>query len=292
MDGGMGTELQRAGIKNGECHELWNLTQPAKVRGVHQAYLDAGAECLLTNTFQSNQQVLARHGLPDKWAEINHAAVIHAAGIPGRERMILADLGPDIGMGIPPESRQSYQHFLESFGAVDGFLLETACGRDDLISLFFLREGKERVPFLFSLTYGRNTIGELTTCVGRFAENKPPEFYAERARSWEVDALGVNCGRNLGMAELCEIVRRYRQCTDLPLFVRPNAGTPKRVDDRWVYPHTPQEMAGCLPELLEAGVSMIGGCCGTTPEYIAAFKPIIDKWNAKKHGHQQMTKDQ
>jgi 5-methyltetrahydrofolate--homocysteine methyltransferase len=280
MDGGMGTELQRAGIKTGESHELWNLTQPSKVQGVHQAYLDAGAECLLTNTFQANLHALAKHGLQSKWAEINQAAVLHAASRPGRQRFILADLGPGIGTGIPPEFRQSYNHFVQSFGPVDGFLLETASGRDDLISLLFLREGKERLPVLLSLTYGRNCLGHLSTCVGQHAENKPPEFYAERARSWEIDALGINCGRNIGMPEMIEIVRRYRQCTDLPLFARPNAGTPQRVEDHWVYPHTPQAMAGFLPELLEAGVWMIGGCCGTTPEHIAAFRPIIDKWNS------------
>src|SRR5262249_13109051 len=174
---------------------------------------------------------------------------------------VLADLGPGIGAGIPPERRQSYTQFIQSFGAVDGILLETASGRDDLISLLFIRKEADRVPVLFSLTYGRNTLGELATCVGRDAENKPREFSAERARNWNVDALGVNCGRAISMADTIEIVRRYRRVTDLPIFVRPNAGTPQRIDDRWVYPHTPEEMAARLPELLEAGVSMIVGAC-------------------------------
>jgi 5-methyltetrahydrofolate--homocysteine methyltransferase len=87
------------------------------------------------------------------------------------------------------------------------------------------------------------------------------------------------------MDEMIEIIRRYRQVTDLPLFARPNAGTPTRAGDRWVYPHTPEQMAARLPELLEAGVNMVGGCCGTTPEHIAAFKPIIDEWNAKASTH-------
>ena len=94
-----------------------------------------------------------------------------------------------------------------------------------------------------------------------------------------VSALGVNCGRDIGMDDIIEIVRRYRQVTDLPLFARPNAGTPVCEGDRWVYPLTPAEMARRLPELLEAGISMVGGCCGTTPEHIAAMRPVVEQWN-------------
>jgi methionine synthase I (cobalamin-dependent) len=109
-----------------------------------------------------------------------------------------------------------------------------------------------------------------------------PEWFANRARDWGLAALGVNCGRDIGMDEVIEIIRRYRRVTDLPLFARPNAGTPVRQGKRWVYPHTPERMAARLSELLEAGVCMVGGCCGTTPEHIAAFKPIIDEWNERR----------
>src|SRR5262249_39104490 len=101
-----------------------------------------------------------------------------------------------------------------------------------------------------------------------------------RARAYGVDALGVNCGRDIGMGEVIEIVRRYRAVTDLPLFARPNAGTPTREDGRLVYPPTPAQMAARLPELLEAGACLGGGCCGTTPEHIKAFRPVVDEWNA------------
>jgi 5-methyltetrahydrofolate--homocysteine methyltransferase len=90
-----------------------------------------------------------------------------------------------------------------------------------------------------------------------------------------VAALGVNCGRDIGMDEVIEIIRRYRQVTKLPLFARPNAGTPQREGERWVYPQTPEMMAERLPELFEAGATMVGGCCGTTPEHIAAFRRML-----------------
>jgi 5-methyltetrahydrofolate--homocysteine methyltransferase len=134
------------------------------------------------------------------------------------------------------------------------------------------------VPTLLSLTY--QSTGQprgLYTVSGY-----PPEWYALHAKGAGIAALGVNCGRDIDMADLVEIVRRYRQVTDMPIFVRPNAGTPERSAGRWNYPRTPARMAEGLPELLEAGVSMIGGCCGTTPEHIAAFRPIVEAWNAGK----------
>jgi 5-methyltetrahydrofolate--homocysteine methyltransferase len=104
---------------------------------------------------------------------------------------------------------------------------------------------------------------------------------AHWANGCGIAALGVNCGKDIGMDEIIEIIRQYRKVTDLPLFARPNAGTPTKKGKRWVYPLTPKEMAARLPELLEAGVCMVGGCCGTTPAHIAAMRPIVDAWNRR-----------
>ena len=101
------------------------------------------------------------------------------------------------------------------------------------------------------------------------------------ARGYDIAALGVNCGRDIGMDETIEIVRRYRDHTDLPLFARPNAGTPKQKGKRWVYPQSPEMMAERLPELLEAGVSMVGGCCGTTPDHIAAIARRVSAYRPR-----------
>src|SRR6516164_4342532 len=161
MDGAMGTELLRAGAQPGECSELWNLTQPGKVQSIHQGYIDAGAECLLTHTFQANHEALARHGIEQHWQEIVQAAVANARSVCGPNHFVLGDLGPESGMTLPPECRACYAAFIESFNGVDGLLLETASGRDDLIALLFVRTETPRVPFLFSLTYGRNHLGEL-----------------------------------------------------------------------------------------------------------------------------------
>ena len=129
-------------------------------------------------------------------------------------------------------------------------------------------------PLLLSLSFRRTPLGRLVTFSGH-----APETFARHAERHGVAALGVNCGRDIDMDDIIEVVRRYRAVTDLPLFARPNAGTPTKQGDRWIYPHTAEAMAARLPELLEAGVNMIGGCCGTTPEHIAAFRTMIDAWN-------------
>jgi methionine synthase I (cobalamin-dependent) len=105
---------------------------------------------------------------------------------------------------------------------------------------------------------------------------------ARWVEGYSVAALGVNCGRDVGLPQVLEVVEACRDNTHRRVFVRPNAGTPQQVEGGWVYPHTPEYMASWLPELLQAGVSMVGGCCGTTPEHIAAFRPVVEKWNRSR----------
>jgi 5-methyltetrahydrofolate--homocysteine methyltransferase len=280
MDGAMGTELQRAGIDSGECRELWNRTRPDRVRAIHQAYAGAGAEVLLTNTFQANPSPLARFGLEDRLEEINRAAVSLARKAAGRSRFVLGDIGPI----LEPDGRTEFAdtkvlgRVLASLDGADGFLFETCSSPRALsaVQYAFHRVAEIETPLLLSLTYLRSPAGRLVTFSGH-----SPETYARHAERHGVAALGVNCGRDIGMDEIIDIIRRYRRETDLPLFARPNAGTPAQEGERWIYPHTPEAMAARLPELLEVGVNMIGSCCGTTPEYIAAFRLVVEAWNRK-----------
>jgi len=191
----------------------------------------------------------------------------------------LADIGPSALESSTLDELVGNRPLIEALRPLvkaDAILLETYS--DPLVrnAIRFLKEvaagetGPE-IPILLSLTYHRDSGGELRTITGN-----PPEAFA-----WpEIAALGVNCGKEIGMDEILEIVHRYCQVTDVPLFARPNAGTPARLGDHWVYPRSPQDLATRLPDLLEARLAMVGGCCGTTPEHIAAFKPIVDHWNA------------
>ena len=275
MDGAMGTELRKAGLQPGACGELWNLTHPERVRAIHQAYVDAGAEVLLTNTFQANSSAFARYNLTqDHLAATWFRATNHACSVRGPSRFVAAGgtvayvLG-DVGPAVDPVSSEESADLTEVRQSwLDGVLLETFSGPR-------VRHAARRArcfgPVCLSLTYRRQPGKGLVTNSGH-----KPEWFARRAVKWGAAALGVNCGRDVGMDEVIEIVRRYRQETDLPLFARPNAGTPTREGDGWVYPQTPERMAARLPELLEAGVSMVGGCCGTTPEHVAAFRSVLD----------------
>lgn len=275
MDGAMGTELQRAGLAEGGSCEAWNVTHPDDVRRIHQSYVDAGAEVILTNTFQANRAMLVKHQLQMPLEEIQEAALGLAREAAGAQRFVVVSVGPMQGSGEQPDM-QVLESSIPDLANADALLLETW---SDPLALSLVQQARivswcQDVPILLSITFEKSEKGEIQS-----HSRHPPEWFAMLARQFGVDALGVNCGREIGMDEVIEIVRRYRKLTDLPLFARPNAGSPTRVGDRWVYPITPRKLAERLPELLVAGVSMVGGCCGTTPEHIAALRPVIDDWN-------------
>lgn len=265
MDGAMGTELQRAGIRDDECLEAWNLTHAEKVLSIHRSYVQAGAEVLLSNTFQANPSALARHGMANSLHEIIQAGIVLARRAVPEGGFVLADIGPTAS--FEPNLFRSVGAALAS---ADGVLLETFSDPKQASSIVALhREGDQAdLPVLVSFTFGRSRLGAgLETFKGI-----APKDCARSARTMGVAALGVNCGRDLDLADYLEILHAYRGETDLPLFVRPNAGTPTLEKGRRVYPREANHFAGWLPALGAAGVSMIGGCCGTTPESIDAMR--------------------
>jgi 5-methyltetrahydrofolate--homocysteine methyltransferase len=271
MDGAMGTELHKAGLLLGERGELWNRIHPDRVLAVHSAYVAAGADIILTNTFLANPEQLALHNLHESLGELNQLAIELAQHAAGPYCHVLGDVGPFgvLGEGI----REMCSPFLN----VAGLMMETwsdAVSADRFLNSLHAHQRFDDLPVLLSISYNRDwLLDPAKASIG-------PERWADWTNAHpRVVALGVNCGREIGVAECAEIVRRYRSATDLPIFARPNAGTPVRVDDRWVYPRSPAQMAAELPCLLEAGVSLIGGCCGTTPAHIAAFRSVINQWN-------------
>jgi 5-methyltetrahydrofolate--homocysteine methyltransferase len=268
MDGAMGTELLRAGLRLGEAGVVWNLTRPGEVLARHRAYRQAGARVLVTNTFQANPRAL--QGQAGRLEEIYQAGVSLARSAAGADGFVLADVGPILQLGSMREiaDLQCLGPLLSSLSGVDAVLFETWSSPRALEAV--QDHPTNWPPILLSLAYRRDQTGALVTWSGH-----APEYFAREAAARGVAALGVNCGRDIGMAEVGEIVRRYRTETDLPLFARSNAGEAPNL-------RTPAEMAVHLPQLLAAGVAMVGGCCGTTPEHIAAFRPIVEAWNAQQ----------
>ncbi len=275
MDGPMGTELQRLGLRDGECSALWNLTHPEKVAAVHAAYLEAGAEVLLTNTFLANHQALSQYHLQARLGDIWKAALENARIFPNPEPIVLADSTRLGGSETPPD-REQCRTLVDLARSADGFLLETLPAERAVppgFLAYMLALEEQRMPFLASYTFGQsgNLALERSLCAN---------FVRGLGRA-PVAAVGANCGKEIGMDDLLEIVHVLRWQTDRPLFIRPNAGTPRRTAAGWEYPRTPQEMADKLWPLLEAGVTMVGGCCGTTPAHIAAFRQVVDEWNRR-----------
>jgi 5-methyltetrahydrofolate--homocysteine methyltransferase len=289
MDGAMGSELYQAGLDPDECGEAWNLARPERVRAVHAAYVAAGARCLLTNTFQANPCALVRHDREEDLERIVIAGVRLARAAAGRDGFVLGDIGPvlisetDQEFSDWSDLRRVVEAFLDPAAekaGVDGLLLETCSTPRALSAVAFIRRrvlDNDEVPILLSLAYLRGPNGALVTHSGHV-----PETFARHAARHGVTALGVNCGREIDLNDIIEVIKRYRQATELPLFARPNAGTPRTEARNLVYPRTPEEMAERLPELLEAGVAMVGGCCGTTPAHIAAFRSLIEKYNGPR----------
>jgi methionine synthase I (cobalamin-dependent) len=268
MDGAMGSELRRRGLGDRESGEEWNLSHPARVTAVHRAYAAAGAVVHLTNTFQLYEW---RFGGVTRTLEAGRAAV-RLARQAADGAFVLAALGPTYGV-----QKREFTDLggvtvaLHAVQPVDGALLETCSSPRAGYAVARASQVCGGTPILLSLTYLRDDRGRIVTPTGH-----APEWFAKRAAKWGVAALGVNCGNEITVRDCADVVRRYRDHTDLPLFARPNAGTPERVGDGWVYPRTPAMMAEELPELLEAGVNMVGGCCGTTPAHVAAFRRVID----------------
>jgi 5-methyltetrahydrofolate--homocysteine methyltransferase len=284
MDGAMGTELQRAGLRAGENASDWTQLHPERVRAVHDAYRAAGAEVHVSNTFLANADNLGdtyrAAGRPPVMKHEVWTADYELMGPPDAPIFRLADHGPVAGRIAAREFDQLAWFYAGNYAykGADGVLVETCSSPRVRYALRMIRQTWHG-PLLLSLTYRRDERGKLVTFSGH-----APEWFARRAGAYGIDALGVNCGRDIGMEEVIEIVRRYRDVTDLPLFARPNAGTPNRTAGGWAYPHTAAAMAARLPELLEAGVRMVGGCCGTTPAHIRAFAAIISEWNARAPG--------
>ena len=256
MDGAMGTRLLPLGLP---CVALANLSHPDRVRAVHRGYADAGAQVHLTNTFQANPLALAGHDLD----AIVPAAVSHARTTRG---VVLGNVGPIMAPGQRTDfaDRAALHRTLDALEGVDGLLFETCSTASALAAVEYAshRVGwLESRPLLLSIAY-------------RWQDGQPrgwhghaPEFFARHAVRHGVAALGVNCGVGMGLAEVAEVLRRYRGETDLPLFARPNAGTP-------------EEFAAALPALVAAGAYMVGGCCGTTEAHVAAMAEAIFRFRS------------
>jgi len=282
-DGAMGTQLMAAGLEQGNCGEEWNLTHPGLVLAIHRRYAEAGAECILTNTFGASRIMLNRHSNGAAVTEINRAAVeIARQAFDGRSGYVIGDMGPFGGLMEP------YGHFTEGEvrEAFDEQARALVCAGADAIIIETQTSIEELVLGIEAakLAGARCVIGSMAYDVTldgstfRTMMGVDPEHAAAVIEAHGGDIVALNCGTGMDMARAREAVERYRKVTSLPVMVQPNAGQPKLVNLKVLYDETPQQMAIGVTPLLEAGANLIGACCGSTPEHIRAFRKVMDEY--------------
>jgi 5-methyltetrahydrofolate--homocysteine methyltransferase len=286
-DGAMGTQLMFAGLEQGNCGEAWNLTQPEKVLEIQRRYADAGSDCIITNTFGGSRIMLNRHGFAGDVRAINAAAVdIARQAFGSREGYVLGDIGPFGGLMEPYgdfTEDQVREAFAEQASALvdagaDAIIIETQTGLEELG--LAIAAGKEAgaACVIGSLAYDVTLDGStFRTMMG-----VDPERAAEFMQESGADIVALNCGTGMDMVWAKQAVERYRSATDLPVMAQPNAGLPRLVNLKVVYDETPAEMVRGVIPLLEAGTSIIGGCCGSTPDHIRAFRSAMDQYLSER----------
>ena len=280
-DGAMGTQLQRAGLEPGGCGDLWNLEHPERVLEIQQRYVAAGAELLLTNTFGANHYVLDRYDASDLIFSCNLAGAAIARRAAGDHNVfVLGDIGPfggfvaPLGEYTPDEVHDAFAEQARALleGRVDGIIIETMTAVDE-IALAIRAAKSVAAPFVIASMSFDATRAGLRTMMGT-----TPEQAAEAMLTAGADALAANCGTGLTLADFAEIARRYRDVAgDVAVMVQANAGQPELVGDEVVYREDPEMMAAAVPILVDAGVNILGGCCGTTPEHIRAFARALGR---------------
>lgn len=280
-DGAMGTQLMLAGLEQGNCGEAWNLTHPERVLGIQRRYAEAGSDCILTNTFGGSRIMLNRHGNADMVVAINQAAVaIAREAFAGRPGFVIGDIGPFGGLLEPygdfteAQVRGAFQEQAAALVAAgaDAILIETQTSLEELELGIQAAQHAGAPCIIGSMAYDVTLDGStFRTMMGI-----DPERAAEFMQGHGADIVALNCGTGMDMEHARQALLRYRKVTDLPLMVQPNAGQPKLIDMKVIYDETPQQMVSGVVPLLEAGVHILGACCGSTPEHIRAFRIAMD----------------
>src|SRR6202167_2677016 len=276
VDGAMGSLLYES-IGPQRCVDELNTLVPDAVFNVHQRYLEAGAQIIETNTFGANRHKLGFFGMPERVAELNHRGVKiarEAREAAKHEVLIAGSIGP---LGIVQHVRELpneeiFAIFKEQAGAleergVDLFMLETFSDIEELLRAIDAIRSFSRLPIVAQMTYS----DEGTT----FGGTRPQDAW-EKLKDKNIQSIGANC--TIGPQLLLPILRDLAASTSLPLSAMPNAGFPKRVGDRTVYPRSsPEYFALFAQEASELGARLIGGCCGPTPEHIRAIAEAVKK---------------
>jgi 5-methyltetrahydrofolate--homocysteine methyltransferase len=276
-DGAVGTMLMERGLQLGQPPESFNLTRDDVLREVARKYLDAGADIIQTNTFGASGLKLASYSLEKRVEEINRNAVLAVKKVVGNRAYVSGSCGPtgrflkpygDVG---PEEMSESFREQMSALfdAGVDIICVETMTDlQEATCAIKAAKAIAPTVPVMATMTFDVTPKGFFTV-MGVTVEQAAKGLQAAGA-----DIIGSNCGN--GIEKMVSIAGEFKRCTKLPVIIQANAGIPALKDDEVIYPETPGFMAGKARQLISLGVSIIGGCCGTTPAHIRAFRKAVD----------------
>lgn len=268
-DGAWGTELQRRGLPVGACPDLWNLSEPSRVEEVARAYVDAGSQVILTNTFGANRFVLKRHQASEQVAEINRRGVEISRRAAGAKAKVFASLGPTGVMLMMGEASEDdvQAAFAEQAAAM------AAAGADGLVIETMSDPAETKLAVAAAKATGLPVVACMVFDSGKNLDRTmmgtTPEQAAETLLEAGADLIGSNCGQ--GVAGFVPICKRLHAASGRPVWIKANAGMPEMIGGQTVYAQTPEQFTAYLPALVEAGAGLVGGCCGTSPAFIRAL---------------------
>ncbi len=274
FDGGTGTEIYRRGVFLNRCYEELNLERPSIVEEVHRSFLAAGADAIETNSFAANRPKLEPHGLGERVRDVNRAAAEIARRAAGQRGFVAGALGP-LGIRLEPwgpttldEAISIYREQVDGLleGGVDLFVCETF---GDLLmiqaAVTAVRRAAPDLPLIAMMTVDEE---------GLSPEGVPPEWLGQKLDALGADVIGVNC--SVGPAPMLSVIETLQSVSGKPLAAMPNAGLPRMVEGRTLYLSSPSYMASYARRFVQSGARVIGGCCGVTPEHIAALRAVVD----------------